>query len=212
MFKWMDDQRSIINTRPDMYPNTSQGSFFIWIYIYPFQPCKVSGPFSVIHLFWLVIVVLRFSVLNIIVALSISHRLVHVGLVLSLLHVQWEVLVVTIHICGICIWESLIQGNWSLDGLVFRVKDFGHVTLEFVSLGLNVFNCEANDCPSYLNGHGMLGLESQLLFQQDDRSELRGVVFNIETILLALNDRVTSTHTDVVDAYLTLVATSQFEF
>lgn len=57
----------------------------------------------------------------------------------------------------------------------------------------------------------MLSLESQLLFQQDDGTELGRVVFDVEPILLALNDSVTPTHADVVDTNLTFMSTPELE-
>lgn len=51
----------------------------------------------------------------------------------------------------------------------------------------------------------MLSLESQLVFQKDDRAELGGVVFDVEAVLLTLDDSMAPTDTDVVDSHLTLV-------
>ena len=47
-----------------------------------------------------------------------------------------------------------------------------------------------------------MSLESQLVLEQNDGAELGGIVFNVETILLAFNDGVTSTYTDIVDTHL----------
>jgi len=57
----------------------------------------------------------------------------------------------------------------------------------------------------------MLGFQSELLLQQDDGPELRGVVLDVEPILLALDDSVAPAHTDVIDAHLTLMTTAQLE-
>lgn len=57
----------------------------------------------------------------------------------------------------------------------------------------------------------MLRLQPQLLFQQDDRAELRSVVLNVEAVMLAFDDSVTATNTDVVDSHLTLVSATQLE-
>lgn len=57
----------------------------------------------------------------------------------------------------------------------------------------------------------MLGLESQLVFQKDDRAELGGVIFYVEAVLLTLDDSMAPADTDVVDTHLTLVASSQLE-
>lgn len=58
----------------------------------------------------------------------------------------------------------------------------------------------------------MVGLQSELIFQKDDGTELRGVVFNIETILLAFDDSVASTDTNIIDSNLGLMTTSKFKF
>jgi hypothetical protein len=58
----------------------------------------------------------------------------------------------------------------------------------------------------------VVGLQSELIFQKDDGTELRGVVFNIETILLALDDSVASTDTNIIDSNLGLMSTSKFKF
>jgi len=58
----------------------------------------------------------------------------------------------------------------------------------------------------------VVGLQSELIFQKDDGTELRGVVFNIETILLALDDSVASTDTNIIDSNLGLMTTSKFKF
>ena len=58
----------------------------------------------------------------------------------------------------------------------------------------------------------MVGPQSELIFQKDDGTELRGVVFDIETILLALDDSVASTDTNIIDSNLGLMTTSKFKF
>jgi len=58
----------------------------------------------------------------------------------------------------------------------------------------------------------VVGLQSELIFQKDDGTELRGVVFNIETILLAFDDSVASTDTNIIDSNLGLMTTSKFKF
>ena len=57
----------------------------------------------------------------------------------------------------------------------------------------------------------MVSLQSQLVLEQNDGSELRGIVLDVEPVLLALDDRVASTDTDVVDTHLGFVATTKFE-
>ena len=54
----------------------------------------------------------------------------------------------------------------------------------------------------------MMCLESQLVLQENDCSKLGGVVFDVETVLLTLDDCVTSANTDVVDSNLTFVTSS----
>ena len=58
----------------------------------------------------------------------------------------------------------------------------------------------------------MVCLQSELVLQKDDGSKLRGVVFDVESILLALDDSVASTDTDIIDSDLGLMTTSKFEF
>lgn len=109
VYDLMDDQRSIYQYRASYVPKLLPSFGFICIhyniYIWLFQAYLLI---SIVHLFWLVIVVIRLTILDIIVSLCVGHRLIHVRLVLSLLHVQWEILVVTIHIGGICIGKSLV--------------------------------------------------------------------------------------------------------
>ena len=57
----------------------------------------------------------------------------------------------------------------------------------------------------------MVSLQSQLVLKEHDGSELRGVVLDVEAILLALDDGVEARHTDVVDSDLRLVASSELE-
>ena len=109
---------NIINT-PKLY---------YWIYIYPFYKTNLllcsffryiqTFTCSVVHLSSLVVDVLWLGILNIVITFSISHWLIHVSLVLSLLHVKWEVLVVTIHIGCVSVGKSLVEGDWSLDDFI----------------------------------------------------------------------------------------------
>ena len=175
---------------------------------------KVRGPLvvglSVVHLPGLVVSLDWLGVLNVVVALSIGHGLVQVGLVLGLLHVQRVVLVVSVHVRVVPLGD-LVYRNWPLYRLVLLVKHLRHVALQFVSLRLHILDCEADDCAADLHGHGVLGLESQLLLEQNDGAELGGVVLDVEPVMLALDDGVTPTHTDVVDSHLAFVASSEFE-
>ena len=58
----------------------------------------------------------------------------------------------------------------------------------------------------------MVGLQSELILQKDDCTKLGGIVLDVETILLALDDSVASTDTDIVDSHLGLMTTSKLEF
>ena len=124
---------------------------------------------------------------------------------------KWEILVVTIHVGGVGLWDGLIECHRALDCFVLGVKHLRHITLELIPLGLDVLDGEADDCAADLHSHGVLRLQTQLLLQQDDRAELRRVVLDVEAVLLALDDGVTPTDGDVVDTHLTLVATAEFE-
>lgn len=57
----------------------------------------------------------------------------------------------------------------------------------------------------------MVSLQSQLVLEENDGSELRGVVLDVEPVLLALDDCVASTDTDIVDTHLGFVATTKFK-
>jgi hypothetical protein len=132
-------------------------------------------------------------------------------LVLSLLHMKREVLVVAIHVGCIGIWYDLINCDGTLDCFVLLIEDLGNIALELVTLRLHIFDGEANDCAAYLHCHRVLRLQPQLLLQQDDCSELGSIVLNVEAVMLALDDSVTATHTDVIDTHLALVSAAQLE-
>lgn len=57
----------------------------------------------------------------------------------------------------------------------------------------------------------MVSLQAELVLEKDDGTKLRGVVFDIKAVLLTLDDSMASTHTDVVDPNLGLMATTKFE-
>lgn len=57
----------------------------------------------------------------------------------------------------------------------------------------------------------MGGLESELVLEENDGSEFRGIVLNVESVRLALDDGMASTNTDIVDSHLRLVTSSKFE-
>jgi len=88
------------------YPFKSSMTTVILLFRYNYP-----GFTSVVHLSRLVVKVLRLGVLNVIITLGIGHRLIHVRLILSLLHVKREVLVVTIHIRSVGVREGLVQRN-----------------------------------------------------------------------------------------------------
>lgn len=76
---------------------------------------------------------------------------------------------------------------------------------------MDVLDGETDDSSSHLHGHGVVGLQSELILKEDDGSELGGVILDVETILLAFDDRVASAHTNIVDSHLGLMTTPKFE-
>lgn len=58
----------------------------------------------------------------------------------------------------------------------------------------------------------MVGLQSQLVLEQDDGSEFRRVVFDVETVWFTFDDSVASAYTDVVYPDLTFVSSTKLEF
>ena len=124
---------------------------------------------------------------------------------------QREILIVSVHVRCIGIRKRLVQRNGSLNRLILGVEHLGHIALQLVALRLHVLNCEADDRTTDLDGHGVLRLQSQFFLEEDDRAELGGVVLDVEAVLLALDDGVAATDTDVVDTHLTLMAAPQLE-
>ena len=57
----------------------------------------------------------------------------------------------------------------------------------------------------------MLGLESKFLFEENNGSKFGGVVLDVKAVLLALDDSMTATDTNVIDSNLALVAPAQLE-
>lgn len=102
------------------------------------------------------------------------------------------------------------------DGLVhsfvFGIKDTGNVTLELFLLGLHVFYGEGDDSSPNLNGHSVMSLQSKLVFQKDDGAEFGSIVFDVEAVLLTLDDSVASTDRDIIYTHLRLMASSKLEF
>jgi len=88
---------------------------------------------SVIHLSSLSVVFEWLSIFDVIITFSICHRLVQIGLILSLLRMKWIVLIVSVHICSVGIRDTL-RWQRSLDGLTLLIKNLGDITLEFVTL------------------------------------------------------------------------------
>ena len=161
--------------------NTPQ--LYYWIYIYPFYKTNLllcsffryiqTFTCSVVHLSSLILDVLWLGILNIIITFSISHWLIHVSLVLSLLHVKWWVitsesiksisligeLVCTLVLHGVrIIWYRHYGFDCLVHSFVFGVKDTRDVTLELFLLRLHVFYGERDDCSPNLNGHCMVSL------------------------------------------------------
>jgi len=58
----------------------------------------------------------------------------------------------------------------------------------------------------------MLSLQSKLIFKQNNGTELGRIVLNVKAILLAFDDGMASTDTDIIDSYLTLVTSPKLEF
>jgi hypothetical protein len=57
----------------------------------------------------------------------------------------------------------------------------------------------------------MLCLQPKLVLKENDSSKLGSIVLNVEAVLLALDDCVAPTHTDVVDSHLALMPSSKLE-
>ena len=119
-----------------------------------------------------------------------------------------EVLVVAIHIGGIGIRNDFIDGDRTLDCFVLLVQNLRDITLEFVSFRLHILDGETDDCATNLHCHCVLRLQPQFLLQKDDRSELRSIVLNVETIMLALDYSVTAANTNVIDTHLAFMSSS----
>lgn len=48
---------------------------------------------------------------------------------------------------------------------VLGVKNLGDVALQLLLLGLDVLDGEGDDCSAYLDSHGVMSLESQLVLE-----------------------------------------------
>lgn len=57
----------------------------------------------------------------------------------------------------------------------------------------------------------MVSLQTKLVLQKDDGPELGRVIFDVEPVLLALDDCVASAHANVVDTHLRFVTSPEFE-
>jgi hypothetical protein len=95
------------------------------------------------------------------------------------------------------LWRWLV-----LQCLVFGIKHLGDVAFEFLLFGLDELDGEGYDSSADLDGHGVGGFKSKFVFQQNDRTKLRSIIFNIEAIRLALDDGMTSAYTNIVDSHL----------
>lgn len=54
----------------------------------------------------------------------------------------------------------------------------------------------------------MKGFQSEFVLEQDNGSKFRSIIFDVEAILLALDDCMASANTNVIDSYLTLMASA----
>lgn len=146
--------------------------------------------------------------------LSIFHWHVDIISILGLLHVEWRISVVESFILSVVVTDGLDLGFNSVDwsnSLILGVKDLWDVTLKLLFFWLDVLNSEGDNSSSDLNGHGVMSFQSQLVFEQNYGTKFRCIVFNIESIRLALDDSVASTDTDVIYPNLTLVTSSKLE-
>jgi hypothetical protein len=75
----------------------------------------------------------------------------------------------------------------------------------------NALDTERNYSSTNLDSHSVILLQSQLVLEQDDGSELRLVVLNIEAISFALDDSVTPRNTNVIDSHFTLMPSSKLK-
>lgn len=145
---------------------------------------------------------LQFSVVSHVVLLSFVHILlildfsILIALVTDSFVEHWNIWLVTssLHhgielLLRAWLWKDRTDG---FDCLILGVEDFSDLTPQLVSFGLDILDGERNDSSSNLDSHCVLRLQSQLVLEQDDGSELGGVILNIETILLALDDSVQS--------------------
>jgi hypothetical protein len=153
-----------------------------------------------IHLSWLVFVFV-FTIIDSFISFTCVHRHVDLLSILSLLHMQRLILVIYVtSIQGLVCsssncWSTNLTGSSfdsSFDGLVLSVENLIDITLYLFSLRLNIFNSKGNYCSTYLHCHCVVCLQTEFIFQQNDRSEFRCVVLNIETIMFTFYDSMTS--------------------
>jgi hypothetical protein len=116
----------------------------------------------------IVFVFFGLSIVHVVVSPSI-HRHIDLLGVLGLLHVQW--LIIVKHISSAAKWWVLANADWDrLDGILvdqtfLGVEYLGNVVLYLLSFGLDVLNCKRNDGSSDLDSHGVVGLQSKLIFE-----------------------------------------------
>lgn len=126
---------------------------------------------------------------------------------------QWKFCIV-----GICCLTSIFIDSLRSRRLdcfktfIFRIKYFIDITFEFFFFRLNVFNCKRNNSSTNLHSHCVKSFKSQFVFQKNDCSKFTSVVFNVKSVLFALNNSVTSTDTYIIDSNLTLMSSSEFKF
>lgn len=122
-----------------------------------------------------------------------------------------EVLVVPIQVGGVRIGKGLVEGTWSLYRFILGVQYLWDITLQFVTLRLYVLDGETYHRTANLDSHSMLSLKPELVFKKDDSTELWGIVLNVEAVLLAFDDSMAATNTNIVDTNLTLMTTAKLE-
>lgn len=105
-------------------------------------------------------------------------------------------------------WSSF---DGCFDSFVFGIQNFGNIALYLFTFRLNIFNGKGDHCSSNLHSHGVMGLQAKLIFQQDDCTELRRVVFNVKSVMFAFYDCVTSGNTDIIDSNLRFMTSTKFK-
>jgi len=161
-------------------------------------------------LFWLIVAVVNHSIFLVVAdfyAITIHGDIWELVIaILSLLHVQWEVLVVSCLVDWLVVDLRPLQDSFEV--LVLGIEHFGNIALKLFFFRLDILDGERDNSSTNLDCHGMMSLESQLVFKQDDCTKLGCIVLNVEPILFTLDNCVTSAHTDVVNSHLTFMTSS----